>query len=124
MDAKYREKYEWITERYAELTETISQAEVISEPARYQAALKERSQLEEQVRAYQNYLQHEQHLLQARQMLEDPDLADMAQAEVRELEHTLALEEDELRMLLLPRDPDEDRAVILEIRGGAGGEEA
>ncbi len=118
------DRYTWILDRYMELTEMISQAEVISDPPAYQAALKERAYLEKRVEAYRQYQQLLEHLAQARQMADDPDLAELAQEEAAELESQKAVLEQELQLLLLPEDPDDERSVVMEIRAGAGGEEA
>ncbi len=118
------EQYTWIMDRYHELTETISQSEVISDPPAYQAALKERAGLEKKVEAWQQYTQLCEHLAQARQMADDPDLGEMAQAEAVELEEQKTAMERQLQLLLLPEDPDDERSVVMEIRAGAGGEEA
>ena len=118
------DKFIWITDRYMELSEAIVQPEIIADTARYQACLKERAALEEQVEAWQRYQTLLAHLAQAQEMRADPDLADMAQEELDALLPRKAAMEQELRILLLPRDPDDERSVILEIRGGAGGEES
>lgn len=118
------DKYEWIQGRYDELSEAISQPEIIADTERYQACLKERAQLEPQVDAWRHYQALLKHITEAEEMLADPDMADMAQAELSEL---LPQRDDmmqQLRILLLPRDPHEDSNVIMEIRSGAGGEEA
>ncbi len=114
----------WITDRYLELSEAIVQPEIISDPVKYQACLKERAQLEPQVNAWQQYQMLLEHITQASHMQTDPELADMAQEELDALLPRKAELEQQLRILLLPRDPDDDRNVILEIRGGAGGEES
>ena len=118
------DKFEWIMSRYEELSEAIVQPEIIADTAKYQACLKERAALEPQVEAWTRY----RHLLdaigQAEEMLADPDLADMARDELDELLPQKEPLETELQILLLPRDPDDDRNVIMEIRGGAGGEES
>ena len=118
------EKFEWIQERYDELSEAIVQPEVIADTAKYQALLKERAGLEPQVTAWASYQALLRHIAEAKDLLGDPDLADVAQAELHELEDRREALEQELKVLLLPRDPDDDRSVILEIRAGAGGEEA
>ena len=118
------EKYQWISERYRELTEMISQSEVIADPKAYQTALKERSQLQEQAAAWDAYQKLLEHLSQANQMASDPDLQELAEEEIKELEKTKAEMEKQLLVLLLPKDPDRDRSVVMEIRAGAGGEEA
>ena len=117
-------KFEWIASRYEELSEAIVQPEIIADTEKYQACLKERANLEPQVEAWQRYQELLGHISQAREMLADPDLADMAQEELNELLPQQSAMETELQILLLPRDPDDDRNVIMEIRGGAGGEES
>ena len=84
------EKYQWISERYRELTEMISQSEVIADPKAYQTALKERSQLQEQAAAWDAYQKLLEHLSQANQMASDPDLQELAEEEIKELEKTKA----------------------------------
>ena len=117
-------KFDWIANRYEELSEAIVQPEVIADMAKYQACLKERSQLEPQVQAWRRYQRLLAHIAQAEEMRADPDLAAMAQEELDTLLPEKAALEGELRILLLPRDPDDDRSVIIEVRGGAGGEES
>ena len=119
-----QQKYEQIMDRYQELSEAISQPEVIADTVKYQQALKERSALEPQVEAWTKYQELLRQLAQASEMLSDPDLAEMAQAEVDELLPQRDALLHELQLLLLPKDPDDDRSVILEIRSGTGGEEA
>ena len=118
------DKFEWIAARYEELSEAIVQPEVIADPAKYQAFLKERANLEPQVDTWRRYQSLLDNIAQAQEMLADPDLAAMAQEELDELLPQQDPLEKELRILLLPRDPDDDRSVIIEVRGGAGGEES
>ena len=113
-----------ITDRYMELSEAIVQPDVIADMAKYQAFLKERAALEPQAFAWQQYQGLLDDIVQAREMLADPDLAGIAREELDALLPRKADMEQELRILLLPRDPDDDRNVIIEIRGGAGGEES
>ena len=118
------EKYPLIVSRYEELSEAIVQPDIIADTARYQAYLKERAALEEQVTAWQSYQSLLRHREQAQEMLSDPDLHDMAEEELQSLTAQISETEQQLRILLLPRDPDDDHSIIMEIRGGAGGEEA
>lgn len=118
------EKYEWIAARYAELNETIVQPEVIADTSRYQAALKERAALAPQAEAWAEYQALCSHIAQAEEMRADPDLCDLAQEELDALLPRKADMEQALRILLLPRDPDDEHNVIMEVRGGAGGEES
>ena len=118
------EKYPLIVSRYEELSEAIVQPDIIADTARYQAYLKERAALEEQVTAWQSYQSLLRHREQAQEMLSDPDLHEMAAEELQSLAAQIAEKEQQLRILLLPRDPDDDHSIIMEIRGGAGGEES
>ncbi len=118
------DKYAWIQERWEELSEAIVQPDIIADTARYQSLLRERAALEEQVLAWQRYQALLTHIVQAREMLSDPDLADIAREELEELTAQREALEYQLRVLLLPRDPDDDHNVIVEIRAGAGGDEA
>ena len=115
------EKYPLIVSRYEELSEAIVQPDIIADTARYQAYLKERAALEEQVTAWQSYQSLLRHREQAQEMLSDPDLHEMAAEELQSLAAQIAEAEQQLRILLLPRDPDDDHSIIMEIRGGAGG---
>ena len=118
------DKFEWIANRYEELSEAIVQPEIIADTAKYQAYLKERAALEPQVEAWRRYTALLDNIAQAEEMLAEPDLADMAQEELDALLPQKDAMETELQILLLPRDPDDDHNVIIEIRGGAGGEES
>ena len=118
------DKFEWIASRYEELSEAIVQPEVIADTAKYQAYLKERAGLEPQLDAWLRYQSLLDGIAQAEAMPADPDLADMALEELDALLPQKPLLEQELRILLLPRDPDDDHNVIIEVRGGAGGEES
>ena len=118
------DKFDRIADRYAELSEAIVQPEVIADTAKYQAYLKELSALEPQVKVWQQYQTLLAHIAQAEEMRADPDLAALAQEELDALLPEKAAQEQALRILLLPRDPDDDRSVLIEVRGGAGGEES
>lgn len=118
------EKFQWMQERYNELSEAVSQPEIIADTARWQRLLKEHAQLEPAVTAWQQYQQLLAQKREAEEMLADPELADMAQSELHTLEHRQADMERELRLLLLPKDPNDERNVVMEIRAGAGGDEA
>ena len=118
------EKFQWIQNRFEELSVAIGQPEIIADQAKYQQLLKERSSLEPSVAAWDAYQACLHQLDEAREMLSDPDLCDVAQAEEEELTARKAAMEQELRILLLPRDPDDDKNVVIEIRSGTGGDEA
>ena len=118
------EKFQWMQERYNELSEAVSQPEIIADTARWQRLLKEHAQLEPAVQAWQRYQQLLTQQTEAEEMLNDPELASMAQTELHELTRRRADMEQELRLLLLPKDPNDERNVVMGIRAGAGGEEA
>ncbi|MBQ8201504.1 MAG: peptide chain release factor 1 [Clostridia bacterium] len=118
------DKFHLIQERWDELSAAIVEPEVIADTSRYQAYLKEHAALEPQVQAWQQYQTLLKHEAQAREMLADPDLCDMAQEELSDLLARKADMEQALRILLLPRDPNDDHNVVIEVRGGAGGEES
>ncbi len=118
------DQFQWILSRWEELGVAIGQPEVIADQAKYQQLLKERAALEPQVLKWEEYQSCLHQLAQATDMLEDPDLREVAQAEAAELAQRKDALEQELRILLLPRDPDDDKNVIMEIRSGTGGDEA
>lgn len=118
------DKYLLLLDRYEELNEAIVQPDIIADTARYQAYLKELSALEEQVTAWRTYQALLSDIAQAEEMLSDSDLHAMAQEELNALLPRKSDMEHQLRILLLPRDKDDSKSVILEVRGGAGGEES
>lgn len=118
------DKYPLLLDRYEELNEAIVQPDIIADTARYQAYLKELSALEEQVNAWRTYQALLSDIAQAEEMLTDSDLHIMAQEELNDLLPRKSDMEHQLRLLLLPRDKDDSKSVILEVRGGAGGEES
>ncbi|MCD6291783.1 MAG: peptide chain release factor 1 [Anaerolineae bacterium] len=121
------DKLERIEARYEELSRLMADPEVATDHVKMARLAQEQAELEETVRTYRRWREIKEQLDEARQMLEDEVDADMVQLikdEVRHLEEELSEVEEQLRVLLLPRDPNDDRNVIVEIRAGAGGEEA
>ena len=121
------DKLRQIEERYRELTRSLSDPAVIGQQALYAKTAKAASELAEVVGKFEEYKQLLARLEEARHMAaEDADreMREMAQAEVAELATRQAKLEDELRSLLIPKDPNDDRNVFVEIRAGAGGDEA
>ena len=118
------DKLEAILQRYDSLEQEL--AVEGADYTRYAALGKERAELEPIVRAYRSWRTLGDELAQARQLLtsDDPEVRDLAQAEVAELTPKHAALEEEIRRLLLPKDPRADRNVIVEIRSGTGGDEA
>jgi len=121
------DKLRQVEERYRELTGSLSDPAVIGQQALYAKTAKAASELTEMVGKFEEYKQLLARLEEARHMAaEDADreMREMAQAEVAELAARQAKLEDELRALLIPKDPNDDRNVFVEIRAGAGGDEA
>jgi peptide chain release factor 1 len=115
-------------ERYArrlqELDFLLSREDIMADMAQYRAISKEHAEVTQIAGRYTRYLQREADLAGARDMLADPDMAEMAQEEIAGCEAELAQLEDELQRLLLPKDPDDARNAFLEIRAGTGGDES
>ncbi len=116
-----------VEERYGELDRMMADPDVLSDYARVQELAQERSGLEELVDAFRRYQDLQQQLADSREMLEDdddPELAELAELEIAELEGEVGGLEEDLRRMLLPKDRNDDKNVIVEIRAGAGGDEA
>ena len=120
-------KLRQIEDRYRELNGSLSDPAVLAQPALYAKTAKSASELSEVVQRFEDYKQLLGGLESARRMAaEEPDreMRELAQAEVRDLEGRQGKLEEELRTFLIPRDPNDDRNVFVEIRAGAGGDEA
>jgi peptide chain release factor 1 len=121
------DKLEQIEARYEGLTEQISSPEVYSDPANYAKLNKQHRSLGEVVEKYREWKQIKSELTDARELLDsadDEEMRELARSEVTTLEERLTKSEEDLRVLLLPRDPNDEKNVILEIRAGTGGDEA
>lgn len=117
-------RYEQIRDKWDELTEEISQPNVIADVSRYQEAVKQRAALEPFVLAWQEWQDTEKRLREAEEMMADPEMAEMAAQEVETLKPLREELTRRMRLLLLPRDPMDERGVVMELRAGVGGEEA
>ena len=119
-------KLDQVEERFEALNLRLSQPDVASDPNRYRELMREHSHLREVVDCYRTWKGLREELAGAREMLEEDDeeLREMAREEIAGLEPRLEGSEHGLKVLLLPQDPNEGRDVILEIRAGAGGDEA
>jgi len=115
-----------IEAKFNALTEQLADPEIANDYAKYAELAKQRSDLEATVEAYRARQKADGELADARAMAagEDPDMAEMARAEIEPLEKQVAALNEQLRTMLLPKDPRDDRNVIVEIRAGAGGDEA
>ena len=122
------EKLQIMEQKFEEISQRLSDPAVTTDIAVYTQLMKEYKNLEPIVQKYRAYRRSEQSLAEARELLEsgteDPELREMAQTEYETEKEKLAEYAEQLKILLLPKDPNDDRNVIIEIRGGAGGEEA
>jgi peptide chain release factor 1 len=123
---QYAQKLDSIERRFEDLNRQMADPGVISDSDQYRKVSKAHSELSEVVAKYRDWKKSADALSQARAMLDekDPDLRQMAQEEVIRLEPELAQIEEDLKILLLPKDPNDEKNVVLEIRAGTGGDEA
>ncbi|MCY7752339.1 peptide chain release factor 1 [Bacillus haynesii] len=116
-----------IEDRYEKLNELLSDPEVVNDPKKLREYSKEQSDLQETVEVYRRYRSASEQLSDAKAMLEeklDADMREMVKEEISELQEEIESLTDQLKVLLIPKDPNDDKNVIMEIRGAAGGEEA
>ncbi|MGB7417229.1 MAG: peptide chain release factor 1 [Thermosynechococcaceae cyanobacterium] len=122
------EKLKSVEETFHELTRRLADPEVATDPGEFQRVATTRASLEETVTTFENWKQAQEELVGAQQIAkdssEDPELKEMAVLEVTELTGTVQQIEERLKVLLLPRDPNDDKNIMLEIRAGTGGDEA
>ena len=118
------DKLEDVEKRYEELTKLISDPEVISNQTEWQKYMKEHASIEDVVLKYREYKKTKKQMEEAQEMMEDKELKELAEADYYEAKNKLPEIEEELKVLLIPKDPDDDKNIICEIRAGAGGEEA
>ena len=115
-----------VSERYAEVEHLLSQPDVTSNQENYIRLSKEYSELSPIVKAFKDFEQSESSLNEAKQLIKDgdPDIREMAETEIEDLTASIQALEVEIKRLLLPKDPDDSKDVFLEVRAGAGGDEA
>jgi len=122
------EKLKSVEQTFHELTSRLADPDTAKSPDEYQKIAKSRSSLEEVVIAYETWKNSQEELVGARQILKesngDPELHEMATMEVKDLENKIEHLEEQLKILLLPRDPNDEKNIMLEIRAGTGGDEA
>lgn len=121
------DKLEFLEKRYAELNEKISDPEVMADMKEWQKLVKEHSDLEAVVTKYRELKEAKGELTDAKEMLKeklDDDFKEMVKMELDELTERVEKLEEDLKLLLIPKDPNDDKNVIVEIRAGAGGDEA
>ena len=121
------EKLAQIEKNYEDLTAQISSPEIMSDMKTYAKTMKQHSSLEEVVFKYREVKKMTEALAGAKEILElsdDAEMSEMAQLEIAEIEEKMPVAEEELKVLLLPKDPNDEKNVIVEIRAGTGGDEA
>ena len=118
------EKLNALAQRMDELEARLAEPGLYDDPDRAAKLLKERNELEPIVAAFRAYEKAQQAQADALEMLSDPDMKELAQEELQQAKADIARLEDELKILLLPKDPNDEKNIFVEIRGGAGGEES
>ena len=118
------DKLKQVEARYAEIEAKLADPAWYSDNEMIQKLYQEQRELQGVVETYRSYLRCGQELEQARSLLSDPELGEMAKEEFSQAKERMTELEQTLRVLLLPKDPNDDKNVILEIRGGVGGEES
>ena len=115
-----------VSERYLEIENLLSQPDITSDQEKYIRLSKEYSELSPIVKAFKDFEQNESSLNEAKQLIKDgdPDIREMAETEIEDLTASIQALEVEIKRLLLPKDPDDSKDVFLEVRAGAGGDEA
>ena len=119
-----KNQLERYVQRLGELDFLLSREDIMGDMAQYRAISREHAEVTAVAGRYTRYLQRAADLAGAREMLDDPDMADMAQEEITAAEAELLQLEDDLQRLLLPKDPDDARNAFMEIRAGTGGDES
>ena len=120
------DKLDFILEKYEELSMKVSDPDVINNQPLWQKYIKEMGEMEPIVNKYKEYKKAKEEISEAKEMLDsgDEELKELAKRELSELEDKLPQMEEDLKILLLPKDPNDEKNVFLEIRAGTGGEEA
>lgn len=121
------DKLDFIVEKYKDMSLKVSDPDVISDQPTWQKYIKDMGEMEPIVKKYEEYKKAKDELAMAKEILEtenDEELRDLAKLEVNDNEEKIEVLSDELRILLIPKDPNDDKNVILEVRAGTGGEEA
>ena len=113
-----------LEKKYIELTKSISDPKVIANQDEWRRMMKEQSDLEPIIMKYREYKKYQEQLEESKELLKDHEMKELAEQEMLEAKDMLPKIEEELKVLLIPKDPDDDKNVICEIRAGAGGEEA
>lgn len=117
-------KLEALLERHEEVQAMLGEPSIITDQNRFRALSKEYAQLTDVTTCFRAWMQAQEDLITAQELLDDPEMRDMAQDEIGEAKTVIETLEQDLQLLLLPKDPNDERNCYLEIRAGAGGDEA
>ena len=120
-------KLEVLEDKYKDLSEKIADPEIINDQKVWQKLIKEHADLEPIIMKFREYKEVKNSIAESKEILQeesDEELRELAKMELAEMEDKVEPIENELKILLLPKDPNDDKNVIVEIRGGAGGDEA
>src|ERR1700740_359564 len=121
------ERLDQLEDRSEELTNALASPDIVNDSAKYQKTAKAHSEISEIVEKYRQYKDLTRGIAESKSMLaeeKDPDMRAYAQEELNKLEPRVSAIEEELKVLLLPKDPNDEKNIILEIRAGTGGDEA
>ncbi|MCI8397583.1 MAG: peptide chain release factor 1 [Clostridia bacterium] len=118
------QRLEDVEKRYDELTIKISDPNEIANTSNWQKLMKEHAEITPIVEKYRKYKKYKNTIEENQELLKDPELKELAEAEIQDAREKLPKIEEEIKILLIPKDPDDDKNIICEIRAGAGGEEA
>lgn len=127
LDSRVMERLAQIGERYEDINELMARPEVATDNVQLQALAREQREIEPVVAHFQQYTRLLKNVAEAEEVLRDtsePDMRDMAQSELEELRTQIEQMDEQIKLLLLPRDPNDDKDVIIEVRAGEGGDEA
>ncbi len=118
------EKLEAVEKRYEELTKLIADPEIIANQTEWQKLMKEHASIEDIVLKFREYKKVKNAMQEAEELMQDLEMKELAEVEYYEAKEKLPKIEEELKILLIPKDPDDEKNIMCEIRAGAGGEEA
>ncbi len=121
------DKLDFTVDKYEELAKKVSDPDIISDQPTWQKYMKEMGEMEPIVKEYKHYKDMKQELEDSKEIFEmedDEELREMAREEIKELEVAIEKSQEDLKVLLLPKDPNDEKNVILEVRAGTGGDEA
>ena len=124
MTPEIKAKLQNASERHEEIAFLLSDPDVMSDQNKFRDLSKEYSGLEELVKTFNSYMESENDLEEANEMLADPEMKELAVETINEAKESMTDLEKKLQILLIPKDPDDDKNIFLEIRAGTGGDEA